>query len=69
MNGSSIENAYSNSSVVSDGIWTPEGPGRFTLIEMLVVLVIIGLIMGLVGPRVLSYLTDRAHERRRGFRS
>ena len=30
----------------------------FTLIEMLVVLVIIGLIMGLVGPRVLSYLTD-----------
>jgi general secretion pathway protein G len=30
----------------------------FTLIEMLVVLVIIGLIMGLVGPRVLSYLSD-----------
>jgi general secretion pathway protein G len=30
----------------------------FTLIEMLVVLVIIGLIMGLVGPRVLNYLTD-----------
>jgi general secretion pathway protein G len=30
----------------------------FTLIEMLVVIVIIGLIMGLVGPRVLSYLTD-----------
>ena len=30
----------------------------FTLIEMLVVLVIIGLILGLVGPRVLSYLTD-----------
>jgi general secretion pathway protein G len=30
----------------------------FTLIEMLVVLVIIGLIMGLVGPRVLSYLAD-----------
>ena len=30
----------------------------FTLVEMLVVLVIIGLIMGLVGPRVLSYLTD-----------
>ncbi len=30
----------------------------FTLIEMLVVLVIIGLIMALVGPRVLSYLTD-----------
>jgi len=30
----------------------------FTLIEMLVVLVIIGLVMGLVGPRVLSYLSD-----------
>jgi general secretion pathway protein G len=30
----------------------------FSLIEMLVVLVIIGLIMGLVGPRVLNYLTD-----------
>jgi general secretion pathway protein G len=30
----------------------------FTLIEMLVVLVIIGLIMGLVGPRVLNSLAD-----------
>lgn len=30
----------------------------FTLVEMLVVLVIIGLIMGLVGPRVLSTLSD-----------
>jgi general secretion pathway protein G len=30
----------------------------FTLIEMLVVLVIIGLVMGLVGPRVLGYLSD-----------
>jgi general secretion pathway protein G len=34
------------------------GSAGFTLIEMLVVLVIIGLIMGLVGPRVLTYLTD-----------
>lgn len=30
----------------------------FSLIEMLVVLVIIGLIMSLVGPRVLNYLSD-----------
>ena len=30
----------------------------FTLIEMLVVLVIIGLVMGLVGPRVLNYLSE-----------
>jgi general secretion pathway protein G len=30
----------------------------FTLVEILVVITIIGLIMGLVGPRVLSYLSD-----------
>lgn len=38
-------------------------PGRdrsagFTLVELLVVLVILALIMGLVGPRVLNYLTS-----------
>src|SRR5512141_2553302 len=38
-------------------LFTSGSPG-FTLIEMLVVLVIIGLVMGLVGPRVLNYLTD-----------
>lgn len=32
--------------------------GGFTLVEMLVVLAIIGLISALVGPRVLSQLTD-----------
>src|SRR5262249_40360428 len=41
----------------------PHARGRpasagFSLIEMLVVLVIIGLIMSLVGPRVLNYLGD-----------
>lgn len=30
----------------------------FTLVELLVVLVILGLVMGLVGPRVLNYLTS-----------
>jgi general secretion pathway protein G len=30
----------------------------FTLIEMLVVLTIIGLIVGLIGPRVLNYLSE-----------
>ena len=30
----------------------------FTLVEILVVITIIGLIMGLVGPRVLTYLSD-----------
>ena len=36
------------------------GRGRvgFTLVEMLVVLAIIGLVVGLVGPRVLNYLSE-----------
>jgi general secretion pathway protein G len=34
------------------------GESGFTLVEMLVVIAIIGLVMGLVGPRVLSYLGD-----------
>jgi general secretion pathway protein G len=34
------------------------GQAGFTLVEMLVVITIIGLILGLVGPRVLGYLSD-----------
>jgi general secretion pathway protein G len=34
------------------------GQRGFTLVEMLVVITIIGLIMALVGPRVLNYLSD-----------
>lgn len=35
-----------------------DGQAGFTLVEMLVVITIIGLIMGLVGPRVLGYLSE-----------
>src|SRR5258707_4425754 len=34
------------------------GQQGFTLVEMLVVIDIIGLIMGLIGPRVLNYLSE-----------
>ena len=34
------------------------GESGFTLIEVIVVLSIIGLVMGMVGPRMLGYLTD-----------
>ena len=48
------------------GRWQPANRHRrsrrseagFTLVEILVVITIIGLIMSLVGPRVLSYLSD-----------
>jgi general secretion pathway protein G len=35
-----------------------DGEAGFTLVEMLVVITIIGLIMALVGPRVLNYLSE-----------
>jgi len=35
-----------------------ENQAGFTLVEMLVVITIIGLIMGLIGPRVLNYLSE-----------
>lgn len=55
MNGS---RANSNSTSFGRHLDARRGRAGFTLIEMLVVLVIIGLIVGLVGPRVLSFLTD-----------
>jgi len=36
----------------------PQGERGFTLVELLVVITIITLIMGIVGPRVLNYLTE-----------
>lgn len=41
-----------------DGFVADAGQQGFTLVEMLVVITIIGLIMGLIGPRVLNYLSE-----------
>ena len=39
--------------------WVPrQAEQGFTLVEMLVVITLIALVMGLVGPRVLNYLTE-----------
>jgi general secretion pathway protein G len=53
-----MNRSVANSAAVRTHLSARSRQAGFTLIEMLVVLVIIGLIMGLVGPRVLSYLTD-----------
>jgi general secretion pathway protein G len=41
-----------------DRLVADAGQQGFTLVEMLVVITIIGLIMGLIGPRVLNYLSE-----------
>src|ERR1700744_2606315 len=43
---------------VAEPAGADEGQRGFTLVEMLVVITIIGLIMGLIGPRVLNYLSE-----------
>ena len=50
----------SNKSTGAKGAPNPgrAGEAGFTLVEMLVVITIIGLIMGLIGPRVLNYLSE-----------
>ena len=48
-------------SIVNRGVLSPErraAQAGFSLVEMLVVLAIVGLLVGLVGPRVLGYLAD-----------
>ncbi|MGC0392479.1 MULTISPECIES: type II secretion system major pseudopilin GspG [Bradyrhizobium] len=50
--------AYQSGLIWRIPVEAPEGERGFTLAEMLVVITIIGLIMGLIGPRVLNYLVE-----------
>jgi general secretion pathway protein G len=61
-----LEAGLAKLAVALQGLWKPgnryfrscRSEAGFTLVEILVVITIIGLIMSLVGPRVLSYLSD-----------
>jgi general secretion pathway protein G len=61
-----VEAGLAKLAVALEGLRKPENryfrsrrsEAGFTLVEILVVITIIGLIMSLVGPRVLSYLSD-----------
>jgi general secretion pathway protein G len=56
MPGAIFSEFFDRSRVARESVsYTEQG---FTLVEMLVVITIIGLIMGLIGPRVLNYLSE-----------
>ncbi|ABE61622.1 General secretion pathway protein G [Nitrobacter hamburgensis X14] len=56
MPGAIFSGFFNRSRVATEtASYTEQG---FTLVEMLVVITIIGLIMGLIGPRVLNYLSE-----------
>ena len=56
--GRSIFKQRDRRQAVSGGAQAQSRKDGFTLVEILVVITIIGLIMGLVGPRVLNYLSE-----------
>jgi general secretion pathway protein G len=53
-----MANSYPSPARRAGGAKVRKGEAGFTLVEMLVVITIIGLVMALVGPRVLGYLSE-----------